>query len=135
MKWLGPWTLGVLIAGCVDERPTATPSESMMSGIPDDVNGDVLRRMLASGDDLSKSRDIEFVHVMPSEEAGKWMAEQARELGFSVRVHRSQDDWETTCVRDMVPNHAAITKAEAELARLAEGLGGHADGWGCFDVR
>ena len=108
-----------------------------MTQFPQDLNGDVLRRMLASGDDLSRPRDIEFVHVMPSETAARQMSEEARKLGHSTSVSRNEDsaDWETTCVINMVPTHAAITATEETLARLAERFGGYADGWGCFEVQ
>lgn len=108
-----------------------------MSQFPQDANGDVLRRMLASGDDLSKPRDIEFVHVMASEASARKMAEAAGKMGYSASVARSDAgaDWETVCVKHMVPTHSTITATEEALNELAKQFGGYADGWGCFEAK
>lgn len=108
-----------------------------MSHFPQDANGDVLRRMLASGDDLSKPRDIEFVHVMTSGSSARKLADAAAKLGYSASVSRAEDgtDWKTICVSQMVPTHSSITATEEALAKLAKQFGGYADGWGCFEVK
>ncbi|MHC4956824.1 MAG: ribonuclease E inhibitor RraB [Planctomycetota bacterium] len=102
---------------------------------PNDTNGDVLRRMAASGDDLTKPRDVDFVHVMPDRRSAVKMAGRAKPLGYATRVMRSDDGaWETLCTIHMVPDHAAITAREKELADLARSFDGYADGWGCFET-
>lgn len=103
--------------------------------LPDDENGQVLRRMLEHGDDLCIARPIDFEHVLPSAKAAETMAERARALGFDVVIarrgllSRSRD---VRCTRTMVPTHAVITEAEEGLAAIARELGGHEDGWGCL---
>ncbi|MCR9246919.1 MAG: ribonuclease E inhibitor RraB [bacterium] len=106
-----------------------------MTAFPNDENGDVLRRMLASGDDLTRAREIEFVHVMPNESAAHAMAKAAGELGYSASAFCDEEsgDWEVVCFVEMVPTHEGITKFEADLAELASRFGGRADGWGCFE--
>ena len=109
-----------------------------MPTLPDDENGQVLRRMRAAGDDLSVARDIEFFHVLPDEGAARRFAKEAESRGYDVEVfpYEGESDvegrWEAMGVRHMVPTHAAITAVERELAELARAHGGAADGWGCL---
>ena len=102
---------------------------------PNDENGDVLRRMAAHGDDLSKPRDVDFEHVLPSRRAAEEMARQARDRGYRAVVRRSgllSRSRCVTCTRELTPTHEAITAAEQTLAAIAGGLGGREDGWGCM---
>ena len=61
----------------------------MIETFPDDENGDVLRQMQESGDDLSRPREIDFSVVFPGELEAQTMATQFRELGFAVDVEAS----------------------------------------------
>ena len=102
--------------------------------IPDDENGEVLKRMLDDGDDLSLERPVEFFHVFPDEAAAIAFAAAAAERPFvSVDEPEVDEDdvWEVCVVRIMAPSHSAITALERELGELAETHGGFADGWGC----
>lgn len=56
--------------------------------IPDDENGDVLRRMLDDGDDLTLARPIDFFHVFAEEsDAQDFAAAAARPSSRSkVRI-------------------------------------------------
>jgi len=103
---------------------------------PNDENGDVLRRLVSSGDDLSKPRDIDFVVVFREEDSAQAFADQIRQLGYQVVVVRTDTakglPWDARVVRHMVPDHAAITGFEEQLEALAAPLGGRNDGWGCL---
>ena len=104
-------------------------------GIPNDENGQVLRRMVEHGDDLTVPRPIDFEHVLPSLGTAQEMARAARELGYETRINRRgllSRGRDVTCTREMLPTHAAITEAERCLAAIARKLGGHEDGWGCM---
>jgi hypothetical protein len=105
---------------------------------PNDENGDVLRRMEAEGDDLSKPRDIDFTVVFPSEYSAKRFAEYFRERGHTVSVdlaHTVEDcPWNVIVVKNMTPCHDAISSFESDLEEMAITLGGRNDGWGCFAV-
>ncbi|WP_109485285.1 ribonuclease E inhibitor RraB [Occallatibacter savannae] len=105
---------------------------------PDDENGDVLRRMVSDGDDLSKPRDIDFVVVFSQEAAASLFADQIRQMGHQVTVDRTDTaegfPWDARVVRYMVPEHGAISHFESQLAELAAHHGGRNDGWGCFSV-
>jgi regulator of RNase E activity RraB len=108
----------------------------MGQDLPNDANGDVLRRMLADGADLSKPHDIDFFIAAPNEQAGSAIASAAEQQGFSVDLDKDEEaaDWTVCCSRSMVPDHAAITQTEQQLDALARPLGGWIDGWGAFPV-
>lgn len=103
---------------------------------PDDANGDVLRRLLRDGDELSKPRDIDFSVVFTDEEsAGRFVA-HVRALRYESSLKHSEvrpeRPWDVTVVKHMLPTHAGITHFELELEKIASPLGGENDGWGCF---
>jgi hypothetical protein len=59
---------------------------------PEDENGDVLRRMQANGDDLSKARDIDFSVVFHDEAAAKRFVELIdRNVARVALEHRSNE--------------------------------------------
>lgn len=105
--------------------------------LPDDDNGDVLRRMLDDGDDLTKPRDIDFFHVFGDEAKATAFARQlaARE-DLAVTPPEVDDEgvWQVTVTAHMPASHASITALEQELAAIGQGHGGFADGWGCMAV-
>ncbi len=102
--------------------------------IPDDENGEVLKRMVEDGDDLTLERPVEFFHVFADEEQANAFAAAAAEMP-SVAVEEpevdDEDVWQVCVIRVMAPQHAAITESERQLGALAETYGGYADGWGC----
>jgi hypothetical protein len=103
---------------------------------PDDENGDVLRRMLAAGDDLSQRRDIDFVVVFPDESAAQTFAGEITSRGHRVEVEQTGTaknlPWDVRIVRNMVPTHETITEFEQQLEAEASQYGGRNDGWGCL---
>lgn len=103
---------------------------------PDDDNGDVLRRLEADGDDLSRPRDIDFNVVFSDETKAREFAEQFQRGAYRTTVRFAEVvktyPWEVLVVKNMIPTHAGITDFEEELQNIADGLGGRNDGWGCF---
>jgi hypothetical protein len=103
---------------------------------PADANGDVLRRLEAQGDNLSKPRNIDFTVVFADASSAEQFAEQFRALGHevSVKVTGANPDfpWDVVVVKHMVPSHDGITDFENLLQSAADAWGGHNDGWGCF---
>ena len=102
--------------------------------IPDDETGEVLRRMLDDGIDLSQPREIGFHCVFGEQAQAEAFAARAAQLD-GVRVEPPEADeegiWDVVVVRDMKPEHDAITAMERKLAALAGEHGGFPDGWGC----
>jgi hypothetical protein len=104
---------------------------------PDDENGDALRNMEMSGDDLGKSRDIDFSVIFRSASKAQEFCSMISKDNMRVDCHRSEgnpDVWDVTVTSNMVPTHNAISLMEDRLARLAAPFGGQNDGWGCFAV-
>ena len=109
-----------------------------MIELPDDENGDVLRRMVAKGDDLSRPRIVDFTHVFATEAAAKAFATKAEAEGLFAVVEMTETaesmPWDVVIEHTLAPSHAAVTALELRLAEMAEGFGGRADGWGCESV-
>jgi len=109
----------------------------MPQEFPDDENGDVLRRMRDSGDDLSRPRIVDFTTVFPDQERARQLAEMYESRGCVVAVKYSgvvpELPWDVTVSNFMVPTYQAITDFENGLGASAEPLGGRSDGWGCFE--
>ena len=103
---------------------------------PNDDNGDALRRLEAQGDDLRRPRDIDFNVVFPDEIRATEFAQQVQAEGYRTTVRFADvvknHAWEAVVVKNMIPTHSGITDFEQELQNIAEALGGHNDGWGCF---
>ena len=105
-----------------------------IENIPDDVDGDVLRRMRANGDSLTQSRPINFSVLFPTQDAARRFCDVMEDYDVAVTCESLDDDWDVTVTRDMVPDHAAITGMEHWITIHAEPLGGGNDGWGCFNM-
>lgn len=103
---------------------------------PDDANGDVLRRMEAAGDDLTRPRDIEFTVAFPDENTAKQFAAHVSTLGYpaSVELTETVDDlpWDVVVVKHGIPSHKEIGAFEEWLQEAADPFGGRNDGWGCL---
>ena len=73
-----------------------------MNTFPNDENGDVLRRMQANGDDLSKPRGIEFEFIFATEQKAKDFASDVR-AAHSLKAEPSsygeRKMWQTTVTR------------------------------------
>jgi hypothetical protein len=86
---------------------------------PDDDNGDVLRRMFAKGDNLSRPREINFSVVFPDEESAKRFLAHFQQEGFFASIERSAVTvdlpWDVTVVRSMAPTHHEIGEFEDRL--------------------
>lgn len=104
-----------------------------MTQLPNDADGDALRRV-AEHADLSKPMKIDFAVVVPNEAAARGVAEVANQHGYSASVeHDEQDDsWACYCMKEMLATHEGVTRAQDELDRLSAPFGGRTDGWGTF---
>ena len=104
--------------------------------LPDDDNGDVLRRLEAQGDDLTQPRNIDFTVVFPTEDAAEHFAAHFRKEGYIVSVEFAETvkelPWDVIVVRHMTPSHRGISEFETTLQEVADNLGGLNDGWGCL---
>ena len=108
----------------------------MTDVFPNDENGDVLRRMAADGDNLSKERPIDFSVIFKDEASARRFVEYFARLDCRSVLHpekvRGGNYFDVTISKVMLPTHVGITSFESELERVAMPLGGQNDGWGCF---
>lgn len=102
--------------------------------IPDDENGEVLRRMFDDGDDLSLPREIDFHLVFGEGAQARGFAAQAAtlpDLLLSVPEADEEGIWMVSASRHMPATHAGITALEQQLALVAQAFEGYPDGWSC----
>ena len=60
--------------------------------LPNDANGDVLRRMEAQGDDLSRPGNVDFTVIFADESSAEQFAEHFRALGHEASVKANESD-------------------------------------------
>jgi Regulator of ribonuclease activity B len=83
---------------------------SMLEKFPPDENGDALRNMQESGDDLSKSRDIDFSILFQNGGSAKSFCEIAAARGWKVCISAADGGiWDVTVTSNMVHGTAFIT--------------------------
>ena len=101
----------------------------MVTDYPDDADGKALRRVAASGADMSEPVDIAFFIVASDEAAVKVVAEKATGLGYRTAICFDDDvegaPWTCECTKSMIPAYQAVTAAQAELDAIARPLGAY----------
>ena len=99
---------------------------------PDDADGDALRRVAATGADMSRPMEIEFFVAVPGREAGEAVARLVAAAGYRPElVHDEEDDrWDCYCRKTMLATHEGVTAAQRDLDELGRAFGGSSDGWG-----
>ena len=103
---------------------------------PEEQNADVLRRMAADGDDLTKPRHIDFHHLFAREDDAVAFQQASRNQGHwsDHDFWAEQHAWLTAVHIRMVPVLEEITAMELMLDEIARSFGGKPDGWGCMEV-
>ena len=104
---------------------------------PNDLNGDVLRRMHAGGDDLAQPRMIDYCFIFPNRQQALAFvgAVDDEHSVVCISLSKYRKIWQVIVQRFMIPEHAHITAIETELGGKAEAEGGKVDGWGCMQVK
>ena len=125
VSWHLFWSDGVR---CVRSQPSKDLDP--VPTFPEGTDGDVFRRMVASGDDLLIPRVMEFFHVVPDEEAARKMKARVKSLGLDAYVKGGDGGFDVTVYRGMRPSFETVTGLEAQLAAIAKDLGGWPEGWG-----
>ncbi len=102
--------------------------------LPNDADGDSIRRILEHGSTLDRPMLIDFAVAAPNKKAARQIAKAASKLGYNASCSADGDvsTWTTTCSTRMMLSHHAVLAMQAELDTLAKPLGGHSDGWGTF---
>lgn len=104
-------------------------------------NAEILRNMAADGSDLGPPRLIDFSFVFPDQASADAFALEVGREDFATSVkevvdeeYPSEDPWDVTASKVMVPTCETITDIEERLDALAESYRGRADGWGFLRV-
>jgi hypothetical protein len=105
-----------------------------VDGYPDDTDGDVLRRVVAMGSDMSKPMMIDFHVLARSEASADACLNAVSRAGYDASKHGSDkpDYWTVECTLRMVPNYDDVLKIQVDLDALVGPHGGKSDGWGTF---
>ena len=96
--------------------------------IPNDADGDALRRLIKIGADLTKPMDIDFHVAAPDEGSCQAIGKAAAMVGF--RIHRSKDHnraaWTCSCTKSMIDSMndtlAATFKAKGLCRSLPKAI-------------
>jgi hypothetical protein len=100
--------------------------------LPNDSDGDALRRLIATGSDLSKEMEVDFAMDVPDRETGLAFAAVAAPLGFRTDVDRDDPTgrWTCYCSRKMVASYDAIVSIQQTLEQMGRPYDAKPDGWG-----
>jgi regulator of RNase E activity RraB len=102
--------------------------------IPNDADGDAMRRVIEDGSDLNKPMDIDFMISCPSISAAEKIEAQVIQQGYKVQISQDSDDNSITCycMKIMLLEYEKLIKIQEELDGIAKLHGGYIDGWGTF---
>lgn len=89
----------------------------MPNELPHDSDGDALRRLIATGSDLTKEMEIDFMVDVPDRDVGIAFAATVAPLGFRTDVDQGSASgrWTCYCRRRMVPSYDAIISVQETL--------------------
>jgi len=106
----------------------------MSPDYPADADGDALRRVAASGNDMSQPMTIDFSIAAPHEAAARAVAAATEALGFDPSIYQDPDKgtWSVTCSKSMLATYAGVLAAQAQLAQVARAHASACEGWGSF---
>lgn len=102
--------------------------------LPQDSDGDALRRLLATGSDLSKEMEIDFAVDIPDRDTGLALAADVEPLGFRTNVDQDSQTgkWTCYCSRKMIPSYDAVVAVQKTLEDVGRPYNAKPDGWGTF---
>jgi hypothetical protein len=107
-----------------------------MPHFPNDENGQLLRQMYDAGDDITRSRMVDFCFVFTDRERALAFVRDVNDENAETCLswYREKAKWQVIVKYDMLPDHAKITAMESVLTSKAEMAGGMSDGWGCMQI-
>lgn len=102
--------------------------------IPDDADGDAIRRIIADGSDVSRPMLVDFQIACPDQAGAKAIASKIPSSEFSIRIYSDADGNNITCEcsKEMLLDHSDLLRIQKQLNDIAAPLGGWSDGWGTF---
>jgi regulator of RNase E activity RraB len=103
--------------------------------VPNDADGDAIRRLAQDGSDLSKPMFINFQVAVPNKSSAEELAVVARKLGYRITIYESPEctlPWTCECSTRMVATYEGVIAVQNDLAEMSEQFGGVPDGWASF---
>jgi regulator of RNase E activity RraB len=102
--------------------------------IPNDADGDAMRRVLSHDADPSRPMDIDFMIACLDVATAERIAPLASSLGYTTKITADEEDDSVTCycMRNMLLDYDALISAQSELDAVAKLHDGYIDGWGTF---
>jgi regulator of RNase E activity RraB len=102
--------------------------------IPDDADGDAMRRVIEDGSDPGKPMNVDFMIACPDVASAENIAPLAEAAGYSVSISVDEEDDSITCycMRTMLLDYDALISCQDELDTIGRQHGGWIDGWGTF---
>ena len=102
--------------------------------IPNDADGDAMRRVIADGADATRPMKVDFQIDCPDLATAREIAARVPRDQFAVDVYSFEDSEGATCEcsRDMLLEHSELLRIQHELTEIAKPFGGHCEAWGTF---
>ncbi|MCL1144413.1 ribonuclease E inhibitor RraB [Shewanella marinintestina] len=117
-----------------------------MEEYPDDVDGNILQNLAASGFDMSRLRDFEFFVDSPDEESSYNIEKELIKAGFSTEVYFDEGEleegetkteenkefwpsWTVYVLSKMAPDYNEIIRIQEVVDAIAKPFNGRSDGW------
>jgi hypothetical protein len=101
--------------------------------IPDDADGDAMRRVIEDGADPTRPMTVDFQIDCPDVASAEVIA--ANVPGeFAVTIYEDPEDGSATCEcsREMLLDHAELVRIQRMLTDIAKPHGGWCEAWGTF---
>lgn len=102
--------------------------------IPDDADGDAMRRVIEDGSDLSRPMIVDFQIDCPDISSAKLIASRVSSEEFDISIYSDPDENGVTCEcsKQMLLIHTDLLRIQRQLTDLAHPLGGTCEAWGTF---
>lgn len=106
----------------------------MQTDLPNDADGDAIRRVFDGGSDPRRPMVLDFHIAAPSREVAERVSDAAASLSYHTKASTDEcgENWTVTCSTRTLLTHRAVIAMQAELYNLAEPLGARVDGWGTW---
>ncbi len=102
--------------------------------IPNDADGDAMRRVIADGADLTRPMRIDFQIDCPDLASARAIGARVPRDEFEISVYQNSEHTRATCEcsRDMLLEHSELVRIQARLSSIARPFGGSCAAWGTF---
>jgi hypothetical protein len=102
--------------------------------IPNDADGDAMRRVIADGADLRRPMLIDFQIDCPDLPSAEAIANKVPAHEFTVSIYQDDEDGAVTCEcsKKMLLEYSELVLIQRQLTDIARPFGGWCEAWGTF---